>query len=310
MRLRDKILNARRPVVVYEIIPPRIIDGSIESYSEKISSLLSQTHIDAINIPEIHAEEGRGSRPVKGRIRAEPREFGKMVQDSVGIEVIINRVSVHHSYELQEEWFRKTRDEYGIDNVVIVGGESSEIEYPGPGVIDTAKMIKEINSEDGSGIFLGGISLPARKLEPKKMLKKSESGIDFFTTQVLYDSDDVIKMLCHYMEACEESGVLPRRVLLSFAPISTVKNIEFLKWLGVEIPAKTEEYLVENPEETKKRSIEVCLGVLDEILHYIADNDIEVPIGLNVEHIMAYNFQLSVELLQKMSMKYRKFCLG
>ena len=62
MRVREKISNGRRPVVIYEIIPPRIVDGTIESYSQKISSLLSQTHIDAINIPEVHAEEGRGGR--------------------------------------------------------------------------------------------------------------------------------------------------------------------------------------------------------------------------------------------------------
>ena len=37
MRLRGKISNGKRPVVVYEILPPRIIDGTIESYAERIS---------------------------------------------------------------------------------------------------------------------------------------------------------------------------------------------------------------------------------------------------------------------------------
>ena len=30
MRLRDKISTGKRPVVVYEILPPRIIDGTID----------------------------------------------------------------------------------------------------------------------------------------------------------------------------------------------------------------------------------------------------------------------------------------
>ena len=309
MRFRDKILKGERPVVVYEIIPPRIIDGTIESYSEKISSLLSQTHIDAINIPEVHAEESRGVRPVEDRVRAEPREFGKMIQDSVGIEAIVNRVSVHQSLECQREWFRTTREDFGIDNIVIVGGESSKIKYPGPGVIETAKMIREINSEEGPAIFVGGISLPARKSESKRMLKKGSVGNEFFTTQVLYDGDDVKKMLGHYSRVCGEKGIEPKRVLLSFAPISTVKNLEFLKWLGVEIPREAEDYLIEDTGATKERSIDLSLGILDEILNHISENDIQVPIGLNIEHIMAYNFQYSVELLQKMAMKYRKFCL-
>ena len=41
-------------VVAYEILPPREKDGTLNSYAETISSLLSQTHIDAINIPEIN----------------------------------------------------------------------------------------------------------------------------------------------------------------------------------------------------------------------------------------------------------------
>ncbi len=122
MRLRDKILKEQCPVVIYEIIPPRIVDGTIESYAERISSLLSQTHIDAINIPEVHAEESRGLRPIEERVRAKPREFARIIQDAVGIDTIVNRVSVHHNYETQKEWFRTTRDEFGIENFVIVGG--------------------------------------------------------------------------------------------------------------------------------------------------------------------------------------------
>ena len=95
MRFRDKVKKPRRPVVVYEILPPREQDGTLSSYAERISSLLSQTHIDAINIPEVHDEEGRGSRPVQNQLRAEPREFGRLLQDNVGVEAIVNRVVVH-----------------------------------------------------------------------------------------------------------------------------------------------------------------------------------------------------------------------
>jgi 5,10-methylenetetrahydrofolate reductase len=310
MRLRNKILNSQLPVVVYEIIPPRIVDGTIESYSEKISSLLSQTHIDAINIPEIHAEESRGKRPVGDRVRAEPREFGRLIQESVGIEAIVNRVCVHGGFEQQEEWFRSTLDEFGIENFVIVGGESSEINYPGPNVIESAKMLREITLEDKTEIFLGGICLPSRKNESERMLRKSQNGVEFFTTQVIYDSEDVSKMIGHYERACENSGVSPKRILLSFAPISTKKNLDFLKWLGVEIPEPTEKYIFEEPGEINNRSIEVSTKILDEIIQHINEHEIMVPIGLNIEHIMTYNFQHSVDLLQKMSMKYRKFCLN
>ncbi len=309
MRLRDKILMPRRPVVVYEILPPRIIDGSSEDYAERISTLLSKTHIDAINIPEVHMEESRGKRPVEEKERAEPREFGRIIQDSVGVEAIVNRVTVHHSISEQNEWFRSTKEDFGIDNLVLVGGESGKIEYPGPSVNESAISIQELNKIENLDIFYGGISLPSRKIESKRMLSKSESGIDFFTTQVLYESEEICKMLGHYQEICKISDVEPKRTLLSFAPISTLRNLRFLKWLGVEIPKRTEEKLIQREEDMKSLSIEISMGILDDVLNHILENKITVPIGLNVEHIMAYNFDHSVELLQLMSKRYRRFCI-
>ena len=107
MRFRDKIKKPQRPVVTYEILPPREKDGTLNSYAEKISSLLSQTHIDAINIPEVREEEGRGKRPVVNSSRAEPRHFGRLLQDMVGVESIVNRVVVHNELKNQIKWFRK-----------------------------------------------------------------------------------------------------------------------------------------------------------------------------------------------------------
>ena len=100
-KIKDKIKRPRRPVVVYEILPPRKKDGTLNSYAANISSLLSQTHIDAINIPEVHAEKSRGERPVEEKHRSEPREFGRLLQDTVGIEAIINRVTVMKDKEKQ-----------------------------------------------------------------------------------------------------------------------------------------------------------------------------------------------------------------
>ena len=310
MRLRDKISKPKRPVVVYEILPPRIIDGTIESYAERISTLLSRTHIDAINIPEVHAEETRGERPIEERQRAEPRDFGRLIQDSVGVEVIVNRVTVHGTLTDQREWFRRTSEDFGIENVVLVGGESSEIDYLGPGVSDAATMIREINRDEGRDIYCGGIVLPSRKVESKRMEKKAGNGIEFFTTQVLYDSEDICKLIWHYEKLCRERESTPKRVLLSFAPISTKRNLDFLKWLVVEIPKRTEEILVQDEELVKERSIEICMGILEDILVFLTENNISVPIGLNVEHIMSYNFDHSVELLQMMSKRYRSFCMN
>ena len=237
MRIKDKIKRPRRPVVVYEILPPRQKDGTLNSYAENISALLSQTHIDAINIPEVRDEVARGERPVKNQIRAEPREFGKLLQDIVGIEAIVNRVVVHQKLEKEMEWFEETYTNFEIENLITVGGESRKIKYPGPSVNKALKAIKD-NSK--LNILCGGISIPSREKESLNLIEKSTNGSEFFTTQVLYDSSKIIKMISHYQKRCDEQNTFPRRLLLSFAPVSSKKNIDFLKWLGVEIPSETE----------------------------------------------------------------------
>ena len=309
MRFRDKVRRPRRPVVVYEILPPREKDGTLNSYAEKISSLLSQTHIDAINIPEVHDENERGERPVPNLERAEAREFGRLLQDRVGIEAIVNRVTVHDKFEIQKKWIKETFYDYDIENVILVGGESSKIKYDGPSVNTTSEYITRDLNTGRFDLFCGGISIPSRNIESESLLRKGSNGIEFFTTQVLYDSTKINKMLKYYDEICEENNVLPRRVLLSFAPVSSNKNIEFLKWLGVEISSHTEKRLLDEDSDMTEKSLEIAREILNDVLSNNEKNNIKVPIGLNVEHIMSYNFQHSINMLQELSKIYRKFCI-
>jgi len=309
MRIRDKVKKPQRPVVAYEILPPREKDGTLNSYAETISSLLSQTHIDAINIPEVHDEIGRGDRPITNQKRGEPREFGMLLQDIVGIEAIINRVVVHEPYDEQIRWIDETNITYEIENMIIVGGESSKVDYPGPSVNEMLQTIARGYNSNGGDIFCGGIAIPSRKDESKNLIRKSEHGSEFFTTQVLYNAENIIKMINNYQSRCNELDTFPRRILLSFAPVSSQKNIEFLKWLGVEIPVDTERYLKGRPGSMTERSLDVAVEVLNEVLDFITVNNLKVPVGLNVEHIMSYNFQSSVEMLQELARIYREFCI-
>ena len=182
MRFSYKVSKSKRPVVVYEILPPREKDGTLNSYAENISSLLSQTHIDAINIPEVRDEVARGERPIKNQIRAEPREFGRLLQDIVGIEAIINRVVVHQDLEKEMNWLEETNSKYEIENLITVGGESRSIEYPGPSVNQALAAISKNQNLD---LLCGGISIPSRDKESLRLIEKSENGSEFFDPAVI-----------------------------------------------------------------------------------------------------------------------------
>ena len=246
---------------------------------------------------------------MKNLERAEAREFGRLLQDNVGIEAIVNRVMVHNNLDYQKNWIKETFYDYDIENLILVGGETSNIEYPGPSVNESAEYITRDLNTGRYDIFCGGITIPSREIESKRLLQKGSNGIEFFTSQVLYDATKVKKMLKYYDELCKENSVLPRRILLSFAPVSSKKNIDFLKWLGVEIPQETEYRLIKDNAKMANQSLEIASEILKDILHTNEKLGISVPIGLNVEHIMSYNFQSSINMLQELSKIYREFCI-
>lgn len=330
MRFRDKVRFSRQPVVIYEIIPPSKESAEeLNVYADKLSSLLSRTHVDAINIPEIRDETTRGARPVKALPKTEPRVLGTAIQQAIGIEAIANRCVVYTNRANQQDWLLKTFREYRIENLVLVGGESSKSKYPGPSVTEAADIItkylnrgfkKEEGGEptplpDRTDYFCGGITIPSRRKpdppwdEPQRLIEKSKRGIEFFTSQVLYEAESTKSLLKDYSKRCVEEGIEPKRIFLSFAPTSNQKDIAFLKWLGVEIPPDVEDYLLEDSQKIAERSLEVSRHVLKEILDFTDREGIEVPLGLNVEHIMNHNFEISIAMIQELSKLYRSFCI-
>ena len=67
--------------------------------------------------------------------------------------------------------------------------------------------------------------------------------------------------------------------------------------------------LTKDLKTMSEKSMEIAVQVLERILNHLNENKIIVPIGLNVEHIMSYNFQASIEMLQELSRIYREFCI-
>jgi len=71
--------------------------------------------------------------------------------------------------------------------------------------------------------------------------------------------------------------------------------------LGVDIPSSVEQRLAEGWIGMGWRSVELCQNILKSILNHMKENSLAIPIGINVEHVMKYNVELSKELLINLS---------
>lgn len=326
MRFRAKINDPSQSVVVYEMIPPLLgaRREEVRAQVERLRPLVAGLGIDAINLPEIRDESRGGPRRTHFRPRMEPRIFGRHVHEAYQeqrLEVIVNRCVVYTHWRNQQRWLIRSWREFGVRNLVIVGGESSQVSYPGPSVTEAARLVTGFLNRgfervrDGrrepldvaADILCGGITIPTRRKttpawdEPNRLVEKAKHGLEFFTSQVIYEGESTRRLLADYEALCREGGTRPRRILLSFAPISGERDISFLQWLGVEIPERVQRYILGNGEGATSRSIEVAGRVLEEILEFVSERGIGVPLGLNIEYILVRNFEVSLEMVEALS---------
>lgn len=328
---RNKVLDPKQNIIMYETVPPKLGTPDDEMYkiAEKLAVRIKGIHIDAINIPEVRDENNRNGRPRPFPYVpiTEPRIYGKILSETAGlehIERIINTVVVHYPH--LEQWLYETWNDFSVRNLVLVGGESSSVQYPGPSVTEVAELVRRSNLD----YFLGGITIPERHIrkgdEPRRIIRKSRRGIRFFTSQVIYDPKHTVKLFSDYSQECERNEEEPARIFLSFSPFSTKREADFLEWLGAEIPYATRaiirllgvydivvsskllRWLDLDPLAARK-SAQICRDNLKYILDHAINLKPRVPIGLNVENVSRKKIVIdtSVEMLGMLSKELEQF---
>ncbi|OFV99463.1 MAG: hypothetical protein A3F68_09065 [Acidobacteria bacterium RIFCSPLOWO2_12_FULL_54_10] len=294
MNLRDKILNPACPLVFYELIPPKLGDSAeLERLIETCRALSGK--VDAINIPEIVEETRWGAGGKKTPERLEPRRFGSEIQSATGLETIINRITVRESEASQRKWLQECYQDYAIRNLILVGGESSDIPYPGPSVEAMAKCAREEKLD----FLLGGITIPSRSREGTRIRDKHQQGVAFFTTQVLLDSNDIVDLI-------QDLNGIDVRIMLSLAPVSNVRDLQFLKHLGVDVPNNVM-WAIEQAGGTEKaleKSIALATGILTDVFNNLPEHP--PALGINIEQITRRNFHAALQLLEQIAPFYRR----
>ncbi|HZT68506.1 MAG TPA: hypothetical protein VFC10_01995 [Terriglobia bacterium] len=298
MDLKTKILNPHMPVTFFEMVPPAA--GKPEAIKSAMAEIARIRDLaDAINLPEIHDESRGGDRTFKFVERIEPRVLGGKIRRELNLDVVLNRCVVYEPEQVR--WFRETLDQYDINNFILVGGESSQIQYPGPSVVETARRL----CDAGLHVTLGGITIPSRAHEVDRIRRKVEEGLCFFTTQVLFDSNDIVWLV-------QRLNGVEARIFLSFAPVSHQRDIEFLRWLGADVPADLDHFLIHGEGEGKPSqhpgtdAFERCLSLAQRVLMDVFDNlpPDPPPLGINIEHINRRNFNFAVAMLDKLGTFY------
>lgn len=268
----------------FEPVPPSSRAKPIRAVAEVdavVDLIGAIPRIDAIDVPEL-VDENHEGRPLYRT--ADPREYGHRLADRTGREVVVNKVVAHlENPEAIERWASETV-RMGIHHVVLVGGTSRYIPYPGPAVTEANRICRPI-LERVHGL-VGNITIPQRDGEPHRMLSKTRAGASFFTTQIVFDADAAFEMIRQYDLLCRQASLAPVPVLLSFAPLVDEQDAEFIRWLGADVPEAAERAILEGDDGgAVRRSVDRALEVWDSVAGRARAAPLEVPLGVNVEQI-------------------------
>jgi 5,10-methylenetetrahydrofolate reductase len=280
-----------RPLL-FEPVPPsaRTPDERVAAYVQRVVSLLREhPRVDAFVVPELVSENHHGEPHYRS---GDVTRFAAQVSQESGCEAILNKVVAHvHSTAELEGWCRAAISR-GTRNMMFIGGTSRYIPYPGPSVAAAnAALLPFIRAHAG---VIGNVLIPHREHEGYRMLTKTRSGASFFTTQIVFGAEPVAELIHEYGRLCGAYDVTPSAVLLSVAPVADEDDLEFVRWLGAEIPPRMEGNLV---SEDGSASIESAVATWREVVRATAARGVAVPLGLNVEVVSPRHFGVAVKML-------------
>jgi 5,10-methylenetetrahydrofolate reductase len=158
-------------------------------------------------------------------------------------------------------------------------------------------------------LVLGGVAIPERHSrredEHLRLLAKQGAGSRFFVTQVVYDVNAAKSLVSDYYYACAARGTAAAPVVFTFSVCGSMRTLEFLRWLGVDVPRWIENDL-RHATDTLEASYQLAVAAATDLIAYC--RNLGVPFGINVESvsIRRVEIEMAVRLAEQLGAELRK----
>ena len=233
----DLLRRAEHGLLLYGMTPPRVTTTSerADEIAAATVTRLESVNPDALIIYDVDAEADRSTqpRPFPFMPMMDPAEFaGRHLSGWTGPLVIYRAVGKYTEAELSS-WLNTV----DADRVLpVLVGAASRDQAVKTRLADAYRMYAGL----GGRPVMGGVCIAERHVgsreEHRRMLSKQQAGCVFFVSQVCYDLDHIRDLLSDYAYACRDEDVHPRPVILTLAPCGSTKTLEFMSWLGIDVP--------------------------------------------------------------------------
>jgi Methylenetetrahydrofolate reductase len=312
--LADRLADPSRPVFLLGEVPPQLGTSPAKCLEicTKFSNRSRVLATDGFIVYDIQDEPGRSDqpRPFPFRKLMDSSPYAALLARTSGKEALVYKCVADASFD---DWLKACNEDHGHSAINLVGRATSKDDdkYQGPTIAEAMAKVSKLRS-DADGAAGGGSTNTALRfgcvciaerhtLEAAKsrgkdyptehlnMMRKQKAGADWFVSQAVYDVEPTIRLLKDYASLCRQLGEQTRKVVLTFAPVSRPKTMNFIKWLGVKVPSDVEESILQ-AERPADKSIEVLCDHLTKILQECSG--LGVPLGISCESVSIFKVEI------------------
>ncbi len=301
MDITTRIRSGRGDFVLFAITPPRrsTPSGRLPEIARATVERLGRLDLDGLVLYDIDDERSRNpvERPFPFSPTVDPSVYRSDHLQAWHTPAIVYRAVSKYPREELRTWL--TEQDPRRTLTVLVGAPSSGTTPP-VSLVDAQALRAELNPE----LLLGGVAIPERHSrredEHLRLIAKQEAGCAFFVSQVVYDLNAAKNLVSDYRYECESRGLTPVPVVFTFSVCGSRKTLEFLRWLGVDVPRWIENDL-RHSTNTLAASQEQAETTAAELIDFC--RRLGVPLGLNVESvsIRREEIEASVELAARLT---------
>ena len=302
MDLVQKLRAGEGDFLLFGITPPKASSGpdDLRRITEATLARLRMVDPDGLALYDIAAEDDRNpqQRPFPFLPTLDPADYLTEHLDAWPKPAVMYRAVGKYTEPELTAWMQaQSTDQVAT---VLVGASSRK------NVGSTSlRHAYELRQQVQPNLLTGGVLIPERHTrrgdEHHRMLDKQTAGVSFFISQILYDVNAAKNVVADYCDACEESGVTPKPIVFTHSVCGSVKTLDFLAWLGVEVPPWIQRDL-RRAESTLEASCDQARTIAQEMVSYC--RRLGVPVGLNIESVSSR--RVEIEAAVALAADFRK----
>lgn len=291
--------------MLFAITPPRRSTPAdrLPDIAHATMERLSRLDLDGLVLYDIDDESSRNpvERPFPFSPTLDPSDYRADHLHAWHTPVVVYRAVGKYQREGMRTWLVEQDPRRTL--TVMVGAATSGSSAPLT-LSDAQAMRAELNPD----LLLGGVAIPERHRrrdnEHLRLIAKQQAGCSFFVTQVVYDLNAAKNLVSDYRYGCEARGLRPVPIVFTFSVCGSMKSLEFLRWLGVDVPRWIENDL-RHSTNPLVHSLDQSVATAVELIAFC--RRLDVPFGLNVESVSIRREEIdaSVELAAQLTAHLR-----